>query len=168
MHAEMRLLKVLQVHGVFLLIALFSNTLQNAQLQNPTANHKIRRLLLLLKNWKFSLLSCMRGKLQQKVTYLYMISGLKDEAYHYTKALCIKTESLKFSFLYFDIKSNRSQRLQTDKFALFSKVWNRFIDNCYTSYKPGAFITVDEQLFSSKARSFFTQCMASKPDKFGH
>lgn len=70
-------------------------------------------------------------------------------------------------FLRFDMKSNRSQRLQTDKFALFSEVWNQFIDNCQTSYKPGAFITVDEQLFPSKARCPFTQFMASKPDKFG-
>ena len=45
------------------------------------------------------------------------------------------------------------QRLKTDKFALFSEIWNRFTDNCCTLYKPGAFITVDEQLFPSKARS---------------
>jgi len=70
-------------------------------------------------------------------------------------------------FLRFDMKSSRSQRLQTDKFALFSEVWNHFTDNCYILYKPGAFITVDEQLFPSKARCPFTQYMASKPDKFG-
>ena len=34
-------------------------------------------------------------------------------------------------------------------------------------YKPGAFITVDEQLFPSKARCSITQYMALKPDKFG-
>ena len=38
-------------------------------------------------------------------------------------------------FLSFDIKSNRSQRLQTEKFDLFFEVWNRVIDNCYTAYK---------------------------------
>ena len=70
-------------------------------------------------------------------------------------------------FLRFDVKSNRSNRLQTDKSALFSKVLTHFTDNCYALYKPGAFITVDEQLFPSKARCPFTQYMASKPDKFG-
>ena len=70
-------------------------------------------------------------------------------------------------FLRFDVKSNRSHRLQIDKFALFSEVWTHFTDNCCALYKPGGFITVDEQLFPSKARCPFTQYMASKPDKFG-
>ena len=70
-------------------------------------------------------------------------------------------------FLRFDAKSNRSRSLQTDKFSLFSEVWTHHTDNCCVLYKLGAFITVDEQLFSSKARCPFTQYMASKPDKFG-
>ena len=70
-------------------------------------------------------------------------------------------------FLRFDKKSTLSQRLQTDKFALFSTVWNRFIENSVACYKPGGFLTVDEQLFPSKARCPFTQFMASKPDKYG-
>ena len=70
-------------------------------------------------------------------------------------------------FLRFDVKSNRSHRLQTDKFALFSEFWTHFTDNCCALYKPGAFITVDEQLSPSKAGCPFTQYMASKPDKFG-
>ena len=46
-------------------------------------------------------------------------------------------------------------------------VWNRFVDNSIACYKPGAFLTVDEQLFPSKARCPFTQFMASKPEKYG-
>ena len=38
-------LVALQVHGVFLLMTLFSNTLQNVQLLKPTANCKMRHLL---------------------------------------------------------------------------------------------------------------------------
>ncbi|XP_073529685.1 uncharacterized protein [Phyllobates terribilis] len=71
-------------------------------------------------------------------------------------------------FLRFDEKSTRSERLQTDKFALFSTVWDRFIENCIACYKPGPYITVDEQLFPSKPRCPFTQYMPSKPDKYGH
>jgi len=46
-------------------------------------------------------------------------------------------------------KSYRSQRLKTDKLALFSVVWKRFIENCISCNTPGAFITVDEQLYPS-------------------
>ena len=46
------------------------------------------------------------------------------------------------------------------------EVWNQFVDNCFTSNKPGALMTVDEQLFPTKARCFFTQFIASKLDKF--
>ncbi|XP_073528958.1 uncharacterized protein [Phyllobates terribilis] len=71
-------------------------------------------------------------------------------------------------FLRFDEKSTRSERLQMDKFALFSTVWDRFIENCIACYKPGPYITVEEQLFPSKTRCPFTQYMPSKPDKYGH
>jgi len=71
-------------------------------------------------------------------------------------------------YLRFDEKSNRSERLKSDKFALFSIVLDRFIDNCIASYKPGPYITIDEQLFPSKARCPFTQYIPSKPDKYGH
>ena len=59
------------------------------------------------------------------------------------------------------------KRLKTDKFALFSTVWNRFIENCFACYKPGPYVTIDEQLFPSKARCTFTQFIASKSDKYG-
>ena len=70
-------------------------------------------------------------------------------------------------FLPFDIKSYRSQRLKTDRFALFLVVWNRFIDNCISCFTPRTFITVDEKFFPSKCRYLFTQFMALKPNKYG-
>ena len=45
-----------------------------------------------------------------------------------------------------------TQRLQADKFALISELWNRFISNSQACYKPHQNITVDEQLFPTKAR----------------
>ena len=36
-------------------------------------------------------------------------------------------------FFRFDVKSNRLHRLHTEKFALFSKVWTHFTDNCCTN-----------------------------------
>ena len=70
-------------------------------------------------------------------------------------------------FLRFDYKQTRSHRLATDKLALISTVWYTFVGNCLRHYKPGANITVDEQLFPTKARCRFTQYMPNKPDKFG-
>ncbi|XP_053197121.1 piggyBac transposable element-derived protein 4-like [Scomber japonicus] len=67
----------------------------------------------------------------------------------------------------FDKKESRRARLSTDKFALMSHVWRSFVNNCVACYKPGPNITVDEQLFPTKARCRFTQYMANKPDKFG-
>ena len=41
-------------------------------------------------------------------------------------------------YLKFDMKSIRSERLKTDKFAFFSDIWNQFIENCAGFYNPGA------------------------------
>ena len=70
-------------------------------------------------------------------------------------------------FLRFDVCSTSSVRLQTDKFAIVSDVWNRFVDICIFCYKPWANTTIDKQLFPTKARCRFTQDMPKKPDKFG-
>lgn len=70
-------------------------------------------------------------------------------------------------FIRFDLRSIRSERIKSDKFALFSTIWDRFISNCQACYKPNSDITIDEQLFPTKSRYPFTQYMASKPDKFG-
>ncbi|KAM9344037.1 uncharacterized protein KZ484_016419 [Pholidichthys leucotaenia] len=64
-------------------------------------------------------------------------------------------------------KKNNGHTSSTDKFALISDVWDGFAANCGACYKPGANITVDEQLFPTKAQCRFTQCMANKPGKFG-
>ena len=44
-----------------------------------------------------------------------------------------------------------SERLQTDKFALISEIWNRFISNSQACYKLYENISIDEQLFPTKA-----------------
>lgn len=70
-------------------------------------------------------------------------------------------------FIRFDKRTERSRRLQTNKFALVSEIWDKFIENSQACYQPGQNITVDEQLFPSKARCRFTQYMPNKPNKFG-
>ena len=44
-------------------------------------------------------------------------------------------------FIQFDKKNERSQRLRTNKFAMVSTVWDRFIENSQNCYKPGAYVT---------------------------
>ena len=73
------------------------------------------------------------------------------------------TEIMKY--LRSDIRSTRSIRISTAKFAI-SEIWNRFIDNCVACYKPGSNIFVYRQLFPCKWRCPFMQCITSKPDKF--
>ena len=68
--------------------------------------------------------------------------------------------------LSFDLRSTRSARLQTDKFALISDVWNRLVNNSISHYKPGENMTIDEQLSSTKSPCGYTQYMPNKPDKF--
>ncbi|KAF2897746.1 hypothetical protein ILUMI_08428 [Ignelater luminosus] len=60
-------------------------------------------------------------------------------------------------FLRFEIRAIRRERLQYDKFALVSDIWNRFIYNCKICYVPGENITVDEQLFPTKVRRSYTK-----------
>ena len=69
-------------------------------------------------------------------------------------------------FLRFDLRSTKSARWQTDKFALISDIWNRFIDNSISCYQPGENITIYKKLFPT-VRCMFIQYMPNKPDKFG-
>ncbi|CAD1472523.1 unnamed protein product, partial [Heterotrigona itama] len=62
-------------------------------------------------------------------------------------------------------KSDQVQRLQSDKFASISAVWDMFVQNSQSCYKLGANITIDEQLFPSKARCRFIRYSPNKPDK---
>ena len=71
------------------------------------------------------------------------------------------------SFLRFDVKSERRDRIAHDKSCLASYIWQSLIGNCQKSYIPSQNLTVDEQLLPCKARCKFIQYMANKPDKFG-
>jgi len=70
-------------------------------------------------------------------------------------------------YIRFDTRSTRSERLKDDKFCLMSFVLSRFVANSQRSYIPEESLTIDEQLFPTKARCRFTQYMPNKPDKFG-
>ena len=43
-------------------------------------------------------------------------------------------------FIRFDKMCERSQRLQTNKFAMVSTVWGQFTENSQNCYEPSAYI----------------------------
>ena len=71
------------------------------------------------------------------------------------------------SFLRFNVKSERRQRVIFDKFCLASSLWKPFIENSQKAFVPSPYITIEKQLFPCKARCRFIQYMPNKPDKFG-
>lgn len=70
-------------------------------------------------------------------------------------------------FIRFDLREERRRRLETDRFALVSQIWNIFIENCRIAYNANTTLTVDEQLLPCKCRCPFIQYISNKPDKFG-
>lgn len=63
-----------------------------------------------------------------------------------------------------DVKSTRSQRINTDKFTHVREIFEAFIRNCNKSYTPDFSLTVDKQLLSLKNRCLFIVYMPDKPD----
>ncbi|GFQ86803.1 DDE_Tnp_1_7 domain-containing protein [Trichonephila clavata] len=47
------------------------------------------------------------------------------------------------------------------------EIWDDFIKNCVDSYKPGSYVTIDEQLLAFRGRCPFRMCIPNKPAKHG-
>lgn len=71
------------------------------------------------------------------------------------------------SCLRFDDKSTRQQRRQADVYAPFRDLWNLFIAACQENYKPGSYLTIDEQLLGFRGRCPFRIYIPNKPNKYG-
>jgi len=67
-------------------------------------------------------------------------------------------------YLNFDLKSERKQNLEREKFCLAWSLWNPFFEICQKAFRANANITA-EKLLPCKARCKFLQSMANKPDK---
>lgn len=108
-----------------------------------------------------------RGAYQARNLPISYLWNSKWEPAFFSKTMSRNTFTEILKFLRFDKKTQRSKRLKTDKFALISDVWNKFIENSQNNYKADMNVTIDEQLFPTKVRCKFTQYMPNKPDKFG-
>lgn len=77
----------------------------------------------------------------------------------------------RFNFLItclrFDDKETRAERRIDDKFAPIRELWTSVISNCYNLYKPGSYITIDEQLLAFRGRCPFKMYIPNKPSKYG-
>ena len=67
----------------------------------------------------------------------------------------------------FDDKNTRRARAEVDKLAPIRDIWDMFIAQLPKFYKPGADLTVDEQLVAFKGKCGLRQYMPSKPAKYG-
>ncbi|CAK1580572.1 unnamed protein product [Parnassius mnemosyne] len=67
----------------------------------------------------------------------------------------------------FDDVETRQQRLETDKLAAISDIFEKFISNCKKVYVPGAYLCVDEMLVPFRGRCKFIIYMPKKPAKYG-
>ncbi|GBP62620.1 PiggyBac transposable element-derived protein 4 [Eumeta japonica] len=59
------------------------------------------------------------------------------------------------------------ERRESDRLAPIRDVWEKFIENCKKWYKPGSYITVDEQLVGFRGRCPFRMYIPNKPNKYG-
>nr|CAI5821428.1 unnamed protein product [Callosobruchus analis] len=69
--------------------------------------------------------------------------------------------------LRFDDKATRAERKNLDRFAPIREIWDELISNCKSSYKPGSYVTIDEQLLAFRGRCPFRMYIPSKPAKYG-
>jgi hypothetical protein len=67
----------------------------------------------------------------------------------------------------FDNKNIREEREATNKLAAIRQIWNLFLSNCTSNYKPSADLTVDEQLVPFRGNCKFRVYIKSKSGKYG-
>lgn len=69
--------------------------------------------------------------------------------------------------LRFDDSNTRKERTMVSRFAPIESIWNQFIDTCRSSYKPGSYVTIDEQLVGFRGHCAFRMYIPNKPAKYG-
>lgn len=67
----------------------------------------------------------------------------------------------------FDDRETRVERKKEDPFAPIRELWDDFTSNCRSKYKPGSYVTVDEQLLGFRGKCMFRMYIPNKPSKYG-
>ncbi|XP_067614094.1 piggyBac transposable element-derived protein 4-like [Eurosta solidaginis] len=82
-------------------------------------------------------------------------------------AMSCKRFEFLVKFLHFDDRNTRDDRKKTDKFAPIRNIWELFIKQCRDLYKPGSYVTIDEQLLAFRGRCPFRMYIPNMPAKYG-
>lgn len=121
-----------------------------------------------------------RRELEALIGLIILSAGMKnnhlsteylfDSSYcgnNYRATLSERRFKFLLNTLRFDDKETRNNRYEVDKFAPIRKIWDLIIDKCRNLYKPGSYITIDEQLVGFRGRVPFLTYIPSKPNKYG-
>lgn len=131
------------------------------------------------QNWG-SLKNTSREEIKALFGFLVLSAALKDNHLHSSALFDCKISGnsyratmsqFRFDFLLaclrFDDKETRKERVKITKLAPILDIWNIFVDNCKKYYKPGSYVTIDEQLVAFRGRCGFKMYIPSKPNKYG-
>jgi hypothetical protein len=70
-------------------------------------------------------------------------------------------------YLKFDDPETRNERAANDKLAALRDIYEMFARNCRETFRPGQYLTIDEQLVNFRGRCSFKVYIPSKPGKYG-
>lgn len=143
-------------------------------------NNKIAQLQARYKTKKSTISETSMSELKALMGLIILSAGLKDnhlsadilfdEAYSSSRYRATMSKE-RFHFLInalrFDEAGTREQRKKESSFAPILEIWNLFIKNCSTYFKPSAYITIDEQLVGFRGRCPFRMYLPNKPNKYG-
>lgn len=86
----------------------------------------------------------------------------------YRSTMSIKRFEFLIRCIRFDSRETRIERQEAgDKMAPVSEIWQLFLQNCRTHYKPGSYTTIDEQLVPFRGNCPFRMFIPNKPNKYG-
>lgn len=99
------------------------------------------------------------------VESLWATDGIGRDVFRVT--MSIKRFLFLLSAVRFDDIDTREERKETDKVALISEIFNKFIENCQKYYSYLEYLTVDEMLCPFRGRCLFRVYMKSKSARYG-
>lgn len=101
----------------------------------------------------------------EDVESLWATDGTGRDVFRVTMSL--KRFLFLLSALRFDDVDIRAIRKATDRAALITEIFDKFIGNCQRHYSCSEYLTVDEMLCPFRGRCLFRVYMKSKPARYG-
>lgn len=102
---------------------------------------------------------------RENADYIFATDGTGREMFR-----CVMSQKRFLALNYclrFDDALTRQQRLNDNKLAAISELFEAFVKNCQTNYTLGTHVCIDEMLVGFRGRCGFIIYMPSKPNKYG-